>query len=264
MENSITEEFVNRFRSYVPGISLDCVVFGYSQGILKVLLLKYRNAAAWALPGGFLPADMEMEDAVNDILYMRTGLRNIFLSQYHTFSSMQRGWDINLQSKLAFLQAKAMWPEAYRPELKAWFNQRFISTAYLALIQADKASPVPDDLSELCQWMPVNDLPGLVLDHKEMIEMALQHLKVQINYMPIGKSLLTDKFTMSDLQSLYESIFQKRLDRANFQRKILKLGILKRHEKLMTGAANKAPYLYSIEEEVYDQLLKNGIGFSMT
>lgn len=261
LEKNLIENFIENIGRFVPGISLDCVVFGYSEGVLKVLLLKHRNIDIWGLPGGFLPSDLEMQDAVNEVLYKRTGLQNVFLTQYHTFSSLTRGWDSNEQSMRAIQQVQSMWPDDHKEEIKAWFHQRFISTAFLALIQADKASLSNDHISERCEWKPVSDLPSLVLDHKLMIDMALKYLKIQINYLPIGKSLLSEKFTMSDLQILYESILQKTLDRANFQRKMLKLGIFKRHEKLMTGASNKAPFLYSIDDEAYNHILEEGIGY---
>ncbi|WP_340201750.1 NrtR DNA-binding winged helix domain-containing protein [Ascidiimonas sp. W6] len=262
MENgNLTDNFIKNIENYVPGISLDCVVFGYEEGVLKVLVLKYRNADAWALPGGFLASNVEMQEAATDVLYKRTGLTGVFLTQYHTFSGLNRGWEANEQSKLAMEQVESMWPNVHKATLKKWFHQRFISTAFLALIQANKASLSADHLSECCEWKPISDLPPLVLDHQQMIEMALEYLKVKINYLPIGKSLLPDKFTMYDLQTLYEAILQKRLDRGNFQRKMLKLGIFKRHEKLMTGASNKAPFLYSFNEEAYKSLLEEGIGY---
>ena len=260
-KKTLTDDLIKDIRNYAPGISLDCVVFGYSDGVLKVLLLKYRNVDAWGLPGGFLSTDVVMQDAANEVLHKRTGLQDVFLTQYHTFSSLNRGWDVNEKSMLVIEQVQSMWPELHRKELKTWFQQRFISTAFLALIESNKASLSNDDVSERCEWKPISDLPYLVLDHKLMIEMALEYLKVRINYLPIGKSLLGDKFTMSDLQALYESILQKKLDRGNFQRKMLKLGIFKRHEKLMTGASNKAPFLYSINDEAYNRLLEEGIGY---
>ena len=262
MENkSFADDFMRDLDGFVSGISLDCVVFGYRDGILNVLVLKHRNVDAWSLPGGFLPSNMEMQDGANDVLYQRTGLQDIFLTQYHTFSSLNSGSDSNEQSKLAIAQVQSTWRDQDKEVLTQWFHQRFISTAYLALIEADKASLTTDYLSEQCEWKPITDLPTLVLDHGLMIDMALKFLRIQINYLPIGKSLLPDKFTMSDLQTLYESILQKKLDRGNFQRKMLRLGILIRHEKLMTGASNKAPFLYSIDDDVYNRLLSEGFSF---
>ena len=262
MERDSIGSFLNKIANCVPGISLDCVVFGYQQGSLHVLLLKYRNTEAWALPGGFLPRNAEMDDAVSVILEERTKVGGIFMDQFHTFSSLDRNWDFNELSRSTFQQVSANWSARERSILEPWFRQRFISTAYVALVDPGKVVPKPDFTSEECTWVPVQHLPPLVLDHREMIDKALQHVRTQVNFFPVGRSLLGEKFTLGDLRSLYEVILGKKLDRGNFQRKIMKLNMLTRHEKLMTGAQNKAPYLYSIDDRVYDQLLEDGIGFS--
>lgn len=262
MVEDFQREFINRIEGFMPGVSMDCVVFGYHNRSLHVLLLKYRNTEAWALPGGFLPADAEMDEVVGQILEERTGVNDIFLEQFYTFSSIERNWDCNELSKSTFQEVASYWPTEHMPKLKSWFNQRFISTAYMAMVDSRKVNPVPDNVSDECDWVPIQNIPPLVLDHREMIDKALQHIRTQINYLPIGRSLLGDKFTMSDLQFLYEAILGRELDRGNFQRKIMKLNMLIRHEKLMTGAQNKAPYLYSIDDKIYDRLLLEGIGFT--
>ncbi len=262
MTEGFHDNFVNRMKGFLPGISLDCVVFGYHERSLKVLLLRYRNTQAWALPGGFLPGDREMDEVASEILDERTGVGDIFLQQFQTFASLDRGWESNELSSRVFERLLGQWPEDAVPSLKAWLGQRFISTGYVALVESERVVPKPDALSEECRWIAVDELPPLVLDHLHIIESALRFMRTRMNYLPIGRSLLSQRFTMSELQSLYEAILGKSLDRGNFQRKMLKLGVLVRHEKLMTGAANKAPYLYSIDEEVYDRLLRDGIGFS--
>lgn len=253
---------VDRIGEFIPGISLDCVVFGYQERQLHVLLLKYRGTEVWSLPGGFLPKNEEMDEVVGAILYDRTGVENIFLEQFHTFSSRNRAWASNDLSRDTFSRIKRLWHEKDVPALESWFGQRFISTAYVAMIDTKKVSTKPDFVSEVCTWMPVNELPLLVLDHKEIIDKALDHLRMRLNFLPIGRSLLDDKFTMIELQSLYEAILGRSLDRGNFQRKMMKLNMLIRLEKRMTGAQNKAPYLYRLDDKVYDQLLAEGIGFN--
>ncbi len=245
-----------------PGVSLDCVVLGYRKRSLHVLALRYKNDSAWALPGGFLPETAEMGEAAQEILKRRTGVENIYLDQFHTFSSLNRGWDSNEISRRGFETVKANWSGEDKPLFERWFSQRFISTAYFALVDCNKVNPVPDHISDECTWVAVSELPDFILDHREIIKKALMHLRRQMNYLPIGRELLPEKFTIVDLQSLYETILGRKLDRGNFQRKMMKLNMLVRHEKLMTGAQNKAPYLYSIDHVVYDELLRNGIGFS--
>ena len=141
-------------------------------------------------------------------------------------------------------------PEADQKPFEQLVTQRYISTAYFALIDATKVNPKPDMYGQLCSWIPVTDVPEMVLDHNKIVEKALIKLRKRINYLPIGKTLMPEKFTMSDFQTLYEAILGKTLDRGNFQRKIMKLGFLIRNEKLMTGAQNKAPFLYSKDHVV--------------
>lgn len=252
--------FYDQIDNFVPSISMDCVVFGYRSKRLHVLLLKYRETESWALPGGFLPKESEMEEVVTDILFERTGVEDIYLRQFHTFSSVKRGWQD--RDKENFEIIKSLWPAAHREKLVEWFDQRFISTAFMAFVDASLSDPVPDEISDACSWVPLDHLPSLVLDHYDIIQEAHGQLRQRINYLPLGRSLLPAKFTMYELQSLYESVLGKELDRGNFQRKMMKLGFLNRHEKLMTGASNKAPYLYSLNHDTYDRLVAEGIGFS--
>lgn len=262
IEQTGIERFISLIDEFVPGVSMDCVVLGYYKKTLHVLLLKWKNSELWSLPGGFLRRSELLEEAVNRVLLERTGLQDIFLRQFHTFSSLERNRKREelRQSPLYHLMQEET--EESRDKVIDWLSQRFISTGFLALLDAEKVNPAPDHFSDTCTWVPLNSLPDLILDHQEIIEKALFHLKVQLNYWPIGHSLLPEKFRMTDLQTLYEVILQKKLDRSNFQRKMLKLNILERHEKLMTGAANKAPYLYSFDETAYFKLLEEGIGFS--
>ena len=253
--------FFKNINSFIPSVSVDCVVFGYHDSKLHVLLLKFKQVDAWAIPGGFVPFNKKMEDVVHEVLKERTGLNQIFLEQFHTFSSVNRGWDSTAVSKKAFEQVMKDWKGKKAKKVNAWLKQRFITTAFIALINSESIVPIPDHASELCTWIPVDNLPSLILDHQEIIEKALEHLREKINYLPIGRSLLPERFTMYQLQTLYESITGKTQDRGNFQRKVISLKVLERHDKMMSGAQNKAPFLYSIKNEVYDELLKTGVRF---
>ena len=251
--------FYDQIEEFVPSISLDWVVFGYQYQALNVLLLRFKGTNTWALPGGFLHKESKLEDAVTDILFQRTGVENIFLKQFYTFSSLERGWkDKDRQN---FEKIKSLWPQEYQEKVARWFDQRFISTAFMALVDTSIVNPTPDEFSDECKWISLENLPTLALDHGEIIQEAQRNLRQSINYLPIGRSLLPTKFTMYDLQTIYEAILGKELDRGNFQRKMMKLNFLNRHEKLMTGASNKPPYLYSLNDKVYDRLIKEGIGF---
>ncbi|MDC6364650.1 MULTISPECIES: NUDIX hydrolase [Flavobacteriaceae] len=258
------DDFIKRLENFVPNVSIDCVLLSHQNGSLHVLLLKWKNAAAWTLPGGFVGKGETMEEAANKVLYERTGIQNIFLKQFHTFSEVKRNWYDDQFNKDSFYQVFKGISGENKEKISAWFSQRFISTGFLALVNHKSVNLIADHLSEKCEWIPLDQLPNLILDHGTIIKKALQQLRIQMNYLPIGKSLLPKKFTMKELQQLYEAILEKKLDRGNFQRKMLGLNMLVRHDKLMTGAANKAPYLYSFNEETYQELLESGIGFSIS
>ncbi len=252
--------FENKMENFIPNHSVDCVILGYEDQQLKVLLLKWKMHGGWCLPGGFIFKDEDMDDAAHRILQERTGLHQLFLNQFYTFGNQKRAEHPTDQDGRLIKESMTQLGFT-KPAVLKWFNKRFITTGYFALVDIAKAQPQPDFLSAACEWRPVNALPKLVLDHNEILEKAIVHLRHQLNYVPLGLSLLPKKFTMQDLQKLYEAILGKPMERSNFQRKILKLKVLVRREKLMSGAANKAPYLYSFDENSYHRLIKEGIGF---
>ena len=132
---------------------------------------------------------------------------------------------------------------------------RDVSVGFYALVDFDKVTPTPDFFAEECRWWDVDPLPPLLFDHNAMIALALKTLRRQLSYQPIGYNLLTEKFTMSDLQQLYETILGQSLDRRNFQKRMLGYGILERLEERKTGGAHKAPYLYRFNKESYEKAL---------
>lgn len=244
----------------LPGNSIDCVILGYEDQQLKILLLKWKHENVWCLPGGFIRKDEDMDQAALRILEVRTGLKSVFLNQFYIFGSKKRS---KLNGKVQQSRMDHILKSMHGGNARFidWIKQRFITTGYFALVDIRNTSPHPDVLSEKCEWKLLSSMPELMMDHDAIIQKALEHLRIQLNYLPIGISLLPQKFIMQDLQKLYEAILKKPLERSNFQRKMLKLGIFIRHEKQLTGAANKAPYLYSFDEDKYETLLKSGIGF---
>lgn len=253
-----TDKVINRYESdlskLVPGQSVDCVIISFENHRLYVLLLKWKGVGLWSLPGGFVYKDEDLDTAAKRVLKERTRIESPYLTQFYTFGNSNRRDGIEWNILLEMIDSNTT-------EIKKWISQRFITTGYIALVNKTKHEPVPDEMSEKCEWIPVEELPKLILDHRKIIQKAMKKLIIHINYLPIGIQLLPVAFTMKDLQKLYECILQKKLDRSNFQRKILKLGILTRIEKLRSGGAHKAPYLYSFNELKYGKLLKNGIGF---
>jgi len=248
---------------YLPNTSVDCVVFGYKEEQLHVLLSKWKNHNVWLLAGGFVYKNENFYNAARRILHNYTGLQDIFLKQFHTFSDQER--NLAYDELFSPIISRSI-DEAdidNKQEIRDWYYERYITTGYFSLVDAKKVFPRTNELTDDIQWIPIHDLPQLILDHQRIIKTALSAIKKDIHYLPVGRSLLPEKFTMNELKNLYECILQKRLDRANFQRKMLKLNYLERHEKKMTGAPNKAPYLYSFVLSKYNELLSEGIEFSL-
>lgn len=233
--------------NYLDHISIDCVVFGFHEGQLKVLTLKMKNEDSWYLPGGFVLKDEPIEMAANRILKERTGLDEIFLQQFHVFGDPERS-----------RPHRDMYKDLLPPE-ENWFSMRFLTIGYYALVDFVHVNPTPDGHSETCTWYDLTDLPEFKLDHAQILQTALDTLRLQLNYQPIGYNLMPKEFTMPELQKLYETILDKKLDRRNFQRRMLGFGILSRSEEPRKGGAHKAPYLYSFDLKHYQNALKEGL-----
>lgn len=236
---------------FLAHISLDCAVFGFHAGELKILLLKMKNQDRLALPGGFMMRQESLEEAAIRTLEERTGLENIFLQQFHVFSDVARS---DAADRLEDLKKMGMHPSKLE-----WFAQRFISVGFYALVEFSQVNPKPDALSETCSWYNLEERGRLILDHDQILDTALATLRAQLNYQPIGYNLLPTKFTMPELQKLYETILGKKLDRRNFQRKMLSYGILQVLDEKRTGGAHKAPNLYSFHLQNYQKALKLGL-----
>lgn len=241
---------MNYFDNYHPGISVDCVIFGFHENELKVLLLKMKNSKKWAIPGGFVQKTEDVDTAAKRELKLRTSIEDIYLKQFYLFGDAYRSNDQYVDNLVK--------DQVIQSEMDAWFRQRFITVGYYALVEFSKVIPTPAANAELCEWVPINEIPELILDHDIIIQKALSSLRRKLRLEPIGKNLLPKIFTMNELRILYETILGEELDRRNFQRKMLSFGILDRLNQVRKGGAHKAPYLYSFNEEKYNQSLKKG------
>ena len=221
---------------FLPGLAIDTVIFGFHQNQLKVLLLAYRNTNLVALPGGFVQTTENLDDAVRRVLAERTSLRDIYLEQFYVFGDLGRHNPAPLQ---AIMTAKGI-----SSTENHWLLHRFVTVGYYALIDFTKAVPNPDLLADSCVWYNLANLPPLMLDHEAIIRKALDTLRNDLDRKLIGFNLLSETFTMADLQHLYETILDQKLHRSGFQRKMLSLGILERLDKQYNGGAHKAPYMY--------------------
>lgn len=220
-----------------PAVTVDGVVFGYDEADLKVLLIQrgegpYRGK--WALPGGFVDMAESLEAAARRELEEETGVTKLYLEQLYTFGEPKRD-----------------------P------RERVISVAYYALVKlADHAVRAASDARNVA-WFPVADLPNLAFDHEEILEVALRRLKGKIRYEPIGFELLPEHFPLSELQRLYETILEQPLDKRNFRKKILGMGLLADTEEIQQDVAHRAARLYRFDEAAYRRLKKDGFNFEL-
>jgi len=210
-----------------------------------------KNARQWCLPGGFVFKSEDVDRAAQRVLKERTGLSKIFLQQFNVFGKPGRS-DSNFHRKVLRKDGIVLGDDH-------WLFRRFVTVGFYALVEYSFVHPKPDDFSDFCTWRDVNDLPELMMDHKDILEEALHTLRLHLNYHPVGYNLLPSKFTMPQLQKLYETILNKRLDRRNFQRKILSYKILKRLKEVKKGGAHKAPYLYRFDLSFYQKALEEGL-----
>lgn len=224
---------------YPPiAVTIDCVVFGLDEEeTLKVLLIQ-RDIdpfqGRWALPGGFVHWDESLETAARRELAEETGLSNIFLEQLYTFGEPGRD------------------PRT-----------RVITVAYYALVNLLDHPVTAASDARNAAWFAIDDFPHLAFDHERIIETALERLRGKIRYMPIGFELLPRKFTLRQLQQLYEKILDRRLDKRNFRKKILKMNIIEELDEIEQDVAHRAARLYRFDRRRYDRRVEDGFSFEV-
>jgi 8-oxo-dGTP diphosphatase len=227
---------------YLKSIAIDIVIFGFNENQLKVLLLEYRSTDLFGLPAGYILKNENLNDAAKRVVSERTSLNDIFIEQFYVFGDTNRH---DVKPIKQILKA-----EGASTQTDHWLLDRFISVGYFALVDFKKTIPKPDQISNNCQWYDLSNLPKVMLDHDIIIKKALASLQTNLDSKLIGFNLLAETFTIAELQSVYETILNKKFQRTAFQRKMLSLAILERVAKRMTGGAHKAPYLYRFIKNV--------------
>lgn len=218
-------------------ISIDCVIFGFQNRSLSVLLVKHLTGTTkgqWALPGGWIKYNESVDDAAHRILTAQTSVSNIFLEQFHTFGDVER------------VAAR-----------------RVITVGYYALVNREDFELHPGNTVADAQWFDINEVPEMAYDHNAIFDRGFTFLQHKILHEPVGFNLLPSKFTLLQLQELYEAILGKSLDKPNFRRKFLKMKLLVPCNEKQNDVAHRAASLYRFDKKVYDQLLAKGFSFEV-
>ena len=213
-----------------PAVTTDCVIFGFNGESLQVLLIERGIEpfkGRWAFPGGFLKMDETAEEGAKRELKEETGLENAYIQQLHTFSAPNRD-----------------------P------RERVITIAYYALVKIQEVKGGDDAAS--ARWFPLDEIPPLAFDHDYILRMATQRLREQIHFQPIGFELLPEKFTIRELQSLYETILGINFDRRNFSKKMMHLEILTELNETVWPTPKREARLYKFNSDKYEELKRKG------
>jgi 8-oxo-dGTP diphosphatase len=218
-------------------LSIDCIIFGLDDSRLKVLLLERAiepSLGLWALPGGFVLEQEDLDMAARRTLEATTGMTRVFMEQVQAFGRVNR-----------------------------FPGRRVVTIAYYALIKSLhgnlRAGPDATDV----QWFDVQKTPELVFDHQEILEAALATLRTKVRREPIGFELLPQKFTLSELQGLYEAVLDTTFDTRNFRKKLLKMNLLVELDERQTGVPHRAARLYSFNRDSYENLKEKGFIFEL-
>ncbi len=232
-----------------PNVSVDCVIFGFDLEKLTVLLIDRGDAGAeygtrMSLPGDLIYDNENLDEAASRVLNELTGLHDIYLEQVGGFGDPNR---LNKEADQAWLKAIREKP-----------NERVVTIAYYSLVPSSDFQPHASSFAKNADWFPVHQITDLAFDHFDILQTAREKLRQKIKIQPIGFNLLPEKFTLSQLHKLYESILDKPLDKRNFRRKIQKLNILTNLREKQQGVPHKPSALYMFNEEKYLELMQKG------
>ena len=220
-----------------PALTVDCAVFGLDDEDLKVLLIQRGLPpfeGHWALPGGFVRVGESPEAAARRELKEETGIANVYLEQLYTFGDADRD-----------------------P------REHVVTVANYALVNLSDHKVQAATDARNAAWFGIDDVPTLAFDHDRILNVAHERLRGKVRYQPIGFELLPAKFTLRQLQHLYEKVLDRSLDKRNFRKKILNMDILLELDEIESDVAHRAARLYSFDKKKYDRLAKQGFNFEI-
>ena len=222
-----------------PGLTVDCVIFGLdlAGSSLKVALIERKGepfTGCWALPGGFVHQGESLEQAAWRELQEETNIAEVFLEQLYTFAQPGR-------------------------DPRGWV----VSVAYYALVNPESHALIGGTDARRAAWFVVNQTPPLAFDHAEILQTALQRLRGKLSYAPLGFELLPRKFTIKQLQRVYEIVLDTKLDNRNFRKKIFGLGVLRELDERVRGVPQRPARLYEFDAVAYQELAQRGLNFEL-
>jgi hypothetical protein len=239
-----------------PHVSVDCVIFGFDFEELKILLIereqpndipKDSNYRSISLPGNLILDNEDLDISAKRVLRELTGLDKIFLEQFYTFGDPNR--------------VKSKYDEEWLKSMRDEPTARVITIAYYSLVKLKKLDLHASSFARNASWFPISKIPALAFDHNQIVYKALIALKQKLHTEPIGFELLPEKFSLGQLQKLYEIILGNPLDKRNFRRKILSKKVLKPLLEKQSGVPHKQAQLYSFDKEKYETMRKEMVGF---
>jgi 8-oxo-dGTP diphosphatase len=219
-------------------LAVDCIIFGYdiTEKELKLLLIKRSfepSKGQWSLSGGFVEDGEGLDEAANRVLCSLTGFSDLYMEQLYTYGEIDRD-----------------------P------GDRVISTVYFSLIGLHE---IDNEIREKngAHWRSISNLPDLIFDHRKMVDRALKELVEKVKVHPVGFELLPEKFTLVQLQNLYEAIYQKSIDKRNFRKKILSMNLLEKQDDKERETSKKGAWYYRFKKEKYEEFTRNGFLFNL-
>jgi ADP-ribose pyrophosphatase YjhB (NUDIX family) len=224
-------------KDIIKNLSIDCVIFGFEKESLEVLLIKRAInpfKGKWALPGGFILKEENVEGAAQRILKVTTGVEDVYLEEVGVFDGINR--------------------------YPFW---RVFTIAHFALVSPENYFLKPGVDTSAVQWFKLSELPDLPFDHNEILQASLSKLRTRVRYRPIGFELLPEKFTLPKLQKLYEVILGKKLDKRNFRKKLMKMNLLKKLKEKDNENIRRAAFLYRFDKHSYNKLKEKGFIFEL-